>query len=123
MALVDFEERDGYTLCIVHTTMAARFLQVAADEIANQCRASGCTRVLIDLTASPGSLEFLPRFEIAERFAEMWPREVRVAVFGREDQDDPSRIWELAVRNRGIEGKVFLEFKQAEEWLRQAVVD
>ncbi|HXG57637.1 MAG TPA: EAL domain-containing protein [Thermoanaerobaculia bacterium] len=117
---IESEPMEGYTLFVYRGAFTDSALHALAGRLIDDSRGSANRRVMVDLTESVGVADdfgIAARFELAERFARQWPRDVRLAILGHEGQDDPGRIWELAAVNRGLDARIFFDREAATAWL------
>jgi hypothetical protein len=78
-------------------------------------------RTLVRATVKIATIHFLTvdlGYRVGER-AEIFARckLIKVAVAVRPERLDPQRFGEMAMRNRGVNARVFTSVEDAEEWL------
>jgi hypothetical protein len=112
-----FEDRPGHLHVLVtgdkdsfETTMAA------VTEIAGVCLARRVTKLLVEHDIS-GKLSTLDVFKIASRLPDLY-QGVHVAFVVHQAQipDNPEFLENVA-RNRGAQGRLFADAREAEAWL------
>lgn len=86
-------------------------------EIADECRANKCTKVLIveDIVASGTMAD---AYQLSSELPQMGYIGIKVAFVDKYvEQEDLNQFGELVAINRGINGKIFNDIKAAEKWL------
>ena len=73
--------------------------------------------LMFDVTEITGEINILARFEMAEDLARRTASIRRLAMFCRPDQILPDRFMQTVARNRGLLGRPFTDFSEAETWL------
>lgn len=78
-------------------------------------------KILIDANSVEGNLSTLHRYEGASFLSELIIQEsnkiTAIAMAGKKPLIDPTRFGETVARNRGVNGKVFLDLDEAIKWL------
>ena len=85
--------------------------------IAEHCKRTKNTKLLIDTTGFEIKLSVVDRFRIGASLEIFALHGIKVAVVCRPEQLDPRRLAILAARNRYVSVDVFTDFHAAEEWL------
>lgn len=84
-------------------------------------RESQRAKVLIDANSVKGELSTLDRYEGASFLSELILQKpikiTAIAIAGKEPLIDTTRFGETVARNRGVNGRVFLDLNEAMEWL------
>lgn len=110
---------------VVGTVLVARFsgtfsaehdLPLFRDALA-ECRRLGMKRVLCDFSEQIGEIGYLGRLRLGEEVAEMWDRDIRLALHGRPEQFHGDRVGAAAAKLRGMSVAVFADRSEALEWL------
>jgi len=81
------------------------------------CQHRRCTRALIDVRDQTGEMSLTDRFDLARDLAEVWDRNIRVALLDHADRVLPDRFFETTVNNRGPLMKTFTDEAEALAWL------
>ena len=106
--------------CSGTCTSAEEFKRVLLTAIAAS-QESQRIHILIDGADVTGYLSDVDRFEIATYLSELNRQEETyfkaIAIVGNMPLVDPFRFGETVARNRGVNGRVFTDIKEAIEWL------
>jgi hypothetical protein len=105
--------------------LAARFTGAGEAEevwrqyelIAEHCKGTKNTKLLIDTTGFDLVISTLDRFLLGDRSLIFSHYRIKVVFVGRQEQIDPKKFGEMVARNRWVNGRVFTDFQAAEEWL------
>jgi len=89
----------------------AQFKQAAAASVQSQL-----SRVLMDMAAVTGEISIVDLHDLAVELSSQ-KAVTRAAMVARKDQLLPDRFMENVARNRGLPGRGFLDFCEAEKWL------
>lgn len=85
-------------------------------EIARECEARGSERVLIDENILE-NVSLGEMYKVASEIPSMFSG-IAIAFYDRRaDQADVNEFGELVAQNRGVIGRFFAEFDEAEKWL------
>ena len=86
-------------------------------EIADECRKFDCSRVLVEEDI-PEAISMGDAYELATEIPTLGFSRVKIAFVDRHaDQVELNQFAELVATNRGIHGRFFTEFDEAEKWL------
>jgi len=106
--------------------LAAKFTGVGATEeiwrqfglIAERCDRANKNKLLLDFVGVYADASLPNRYFMAER-AEIFThyKLIKVAVAVRPERLDPQKFGEMAMRNRGVNARVFINVEDAEKWL------
>ncbi len=106
--------------------LAAKFTGLGATEeiwrqfelVAKHCERANKNKLLLDFVGAHADASLPNRYFIAEG-AEIFThyKLIRVAVVVRSERLDPLRFGEMAMRNRGVNARVFINVEDAEKWL------
>lgn len=84
-------------------------------------RESQREKILIDADNVKGQLSTLDRYEGASFLSDLTIQSpikiMAIAIAGKEPLIDPTRFGETVARNRGVNGRVFLDLDEAIKWL------
>jgi hypothetical protein len=88
------------------------------EPIAERCKSANKNKLLIDAMGAYTGASLADRYFAGEK-AEIFVRYklAKVAVVVRPERLDPQRFGETAMRNRGVNARVFTSVEDAEEWL------
>src|SRR5512135_3383167 len=112
-----FEDRSEYIHCTYFGLFRYPDVADAALAIGKRCLELTRPRVLVDIRPSLGELSVAERYQVANEMSHHWPRNVRLAVFGRPDQEVPDHAWEVVAIERGLHAAVFTDQAGALAWL------
>lgn len=114
---VEFQKRSGYLHATItgpqdsyETTMAA------VTEVAAACRSRGETRLLVEHDIL-GKLSTLDIFTIAQQLPALYEGIHVAFVVHRAQIPDNPKFLENVARNRGAQGRLFAQVRDAERWL------
>jgi len=106
--------------------LAAKFTGVGATEeiwrqfelVAERCDRANKNKLLLDFVGAYADASLPNRYFMAER-AEIFThyKLIKVAVAVRPERLDPQKFGEMAMRNRGVNARVFTNVEDAEKWL------
>jgi hypothetical protein len=116
-SIVSFEDRGWYVRCEFRGPFELEALLALTHAVRSYCVEHGHRRVLVDVTASQGTLGALERYEHAVRMAKSGELGLRAVILARPDQLLPDRFWETASRNRGLAIRVVTDTENALAWL------
>jgi hypothetical protein len=85
--------------------------------IAEYCKYTKNTKLLIDTTGFDVKLSAADRFHVGTGLGIFALHGIKVAVVCRPEQLDPGRLVMLVARNRYVSVEVFTDYHAAEEWL------
>jgi hypothetical protein len=81
--------------------------------------ATGCHKVLCDLTELEYTPETIDVFESAKFYTDIARSDTVVALLIKSEQADPAVFWETVANNRGLNVKTFTDVSEAEVWLKK----
>jgi len=85
--------------------------------LAERCQSEKRSKLLINIAGVNWIPTFSERYQAGEGAAVFAEYGIKVAVVGKPEQLDPGRLAELVARNRGVNGQVFTDLADAENWL------
>jgi len=114
---LQMEQMSGY--------LAARFIGAGEledvwrqfESIAEHCKRTKNTKVLIDFTRAKGKASTVDRFMLGESARIFAVHGIKVAGVDTPERIDPQWFGRLVARNRGVTVEAFTDFQAAEEWL------
>lgn len=80
---------------------------------------SSCNKILLDDRQLSYSLTDVELFELGEYNVHIIPSIIRMAIVCAEKYYNKLKLWESISFSRGINVKIFLDFKAAQDWLTQ----
>ncbi len=85
------------------------------DEVAEECRRQNIRKVLVDVRAMPGKVNFMERFKLGEAGAEIFRGVAQVGLVYRKEEIN----WfaETVSVNRGANVRIFADLEETMEWL------
>lgn len=87
------------------------------EQIAEQCKSTNNTKLLIDCTNAKTELSMVDMYEQGEG-AKLFNRYgIKIAVVVPEEKLEPEKFAEMVARNRGVNACVFTDYQTAEKWL------
>ncbi len=115
---IKFEHRPGYLYAYIEGKKD-RF-EISRQywlEIAAECKKVACTRVLVEEDI-PEAVSMGDAYELATEIPTLGFSKVKVSFVDRyADQVELNQFAELVATNRGLNGRFFTEFSEAEKWL------
>ena len=107
----------------LHITFSGPFSPAAAmesvDAMVAACASEDHGKVLFDCRPMTGDLNMVAQFDVAEYGAATIPRDIKIAMLGREDQISPDRFFQTIARSHGVMVTVFSEINDAIQWLKK----
>jgi len=86
--------------------------------IAERCKRANKRKLLLSVVEAYGEASLSERYVFGDKSQIfIYYKLIKVAVAARPDQIDPTRFGEKVMRNRWVNGRVFTNIKDAEEWL------
>ena len=117
---LEVKEERGY----LHITFSGTFSLSAAkrcvDEMVEASEERRCSNIMFDCRPMTGDMPIIERFEVGVYGSKTIPRNIRVAMLGREDQLLPDDFFGKVSRNRGLILKVFSDIGEAIKWLTES---
>lgn len=113
-----FDERPGYLLARVAGPEDSLEVSVSFwQEIAAEADRRKSTHLLV-WENFPNNVDTIDMMRVATFLTELGFADIRIAFLDeRHEQLDRNRFGELVAVNRGLRGKVFADFAEAESWL------
>ena len=116
-----YEIRDGYLYVKVAGEYDPTMARAVTLEWIEKARSHALNRILCDITLMTGfdvqQTSTMTQFDISEFVAERFPRDIRLAILGAEQQFTKDLFLENVLSNRGIIAKVTFRLNEAVEWL------
>lgn len=84
--------------------------------ILEQCRATRCWRVLLDVTLLNEPIPQMDRFLLGKRVGRIWGQRIKVAILARPEHI--TRFFENVANNNGANVQVFADRDAAQAWLK-----
>lgn len=114
-----FRLEPGYLEVVFTGSYQLEALTLLGEQIILLCQTANCNAALVDLTAAPGSLSMMDRYEIVSEMGEHWPKPLRTAVIVRPRQTLKllGFFWARMAKTRGFDVALFFDKHEALNWL------
>ncbi len=113
-----FENRPGYLYAYVEGSKDS--FEISKQywmEVAAECRRTDCSRVLVEEDI-PEAISMGEAYELATEIPTLGFSRIKIAFVDRyADQVELNQFAELVATNRGVNGRFFTQFDEAENWL------
>jgi hypothetical protein len=109
-----------YLEIIVSGNITAKIIkEINIETIKKECLKRGHKKILINAEGLTGNLNTIERIDIAKKFENSFlGSNIKIAVLSNEHLEYPNEpVLETAALNRGLNIKVFINLKNAKEWL------
>jgi hypothetical protein len=91
---------------------------IAIVDIVEACTENQVFKVLLDCRLMTGEISDAEKFQFIQHSQKTRERLIKIAILGRDDQISPDRFYENIAQNLIINLKAFIDFNEAEKWLR-----
>jgi SpoIIAA-like len=115
---LQIEETPGYHVARFTGTGTVEEAWRQFELIAENSKCANKNKLLLDFTEAHAEISFADRYFLVKEMR-IFERHkvVKVAVVGRPEQLDYKKFGEIVALNQGVNGRVFTNVEDAEEWL------
>ncbi len=121
--LLSIIDKGSYLLVEFFGEFSVETGRQCVDRMSEACEKHRRSRVLLDCRRMTGNMPVLDRFQVAEYGATELRQLWRLALLNREDVVLHDNFVENVAVNRGMNMKLFTDFREAELWLSKSATD
>jgi hypothetical protein len=117
---VSFEKSGDFLLVTVHGIFESKWFINLISTIAAKVRIDAVKGIFLDIRKVSGDWKIFDRYLAATAAVNTGLR-IPIAIIGDAVFIEQERIGEVVARNRGLDLRVFLDYKEAETWLIETI--